>query len=114
MMYVILFGMVILFPFAVVDIARSYYAYLKYGIKWSELKKFNSGMAWMKGENPKAYARIMAMPKRNQFDAYNAYQKKLVLFDDDEEKHHHREDSKPRYKNGRKRSSKKNKVYYED
>lgn len=106
--------MVVLFPFAIVDIVKSYYAYFTYGIKWAELKKFNSGMAWMKGENPKAYAKIMAMPKRNQFDAYNAYQKKLVLFDDDEEKHHHREDSKPRYKNGRKRSSKKNKVYYED
>ncbi len=112
MLYIALLGLVVGLPFAVIDIARSYYAYLKYGIKWSELKKFNSGMEWMKKESPKAYAKIMAMPKRNQFDAYNAYQKKLVLFDDDEEKRRHRENSKPRYKNAH--SSKKKKVYYED
>lgn len=112
MLYIALLGLVVGLPFAVIDIARSYYAYLKYGIKWSELKKFNSGMEWMKKESPKAYAKIIAKPKRNQFDAYNAYQKKLVLFDDDEEKRRHRENSKPRYKNAH--SSKKKKVYYED
>lgn len=121
MLYVALILLVVGFPFAVVDIVRSYYAYFTYGIKWSELKKFNSGMEWLKGENPKAYAKVKAMPKRNQFDAYNAYQKKLVLFDDDnddkkESRHYRGEDSRPRYKNGHRsnRSKGKKKVYYED
>lgn len=114
MSVIIILGFVFGIPYVIYDMVGNFRAKATYGIKRTELKKFNSGMEWLRGENPKAYAKIMAMPKRNQFDAYNAYQKKLVLFEDDEEKHHPRKDSKPRYKNGRKRSSKKNKVYYED
>lgn len=109
-------------PFAIGNALLSIVTMATWGVSRKDLKKFKSGMRWLKGENPKAYARIASMPKRNQPDAYNACQKKLVLFDDDDEgdkkesrqRHYRGEDSRPRYKDGHRRSSKKKKVYYED